>query len=190
VVVEQRADPADVTQAAGASEAPGESLLSSEADRQLQLLTEALNADDAETGASAMIALYGRPMLEGGPLPPAAFCLETILVLLERNRVEQARALLKAFDDFAHQHGVAGLRRRLRSRRALRRRLSWRACPCVPPPRPAGQSPWLLGRSSWRQFPAVRSASQGIKCRSNWNSAIDGDCCTERRALGKSLPGR
>jgi hypothetical protein len=51
-----------------------------------------------------MTRLYARPPLEAGPVPPALFCLQTFMVLVERENFEDAHELLDAFEKHTALH--------------------------------------------------------------------------------------
>lgn len=87
-----------------ALELDGPSFPNAELERQLEELNEALAHDDPVAGARAMVALYGRPALSAGPVPPPLFCLRTFMVLVERQSFEEAHALLAAFEKHAALH--------------------------------------------------------------------------------------
>jgi hypothetical protein len=82
----------------------GESFPNDELERQLEQLNEALANDDPVAGARAMTRLYARPPLEAGPVPPALFCLQTFMVLVERESFEEAQQLLDAFERHTALH--------------------------------------------------------------------------------------
>lgn len=82
----------------------GESFPTDELERQLEQLNEALANDDPVAGARAMTRLYARPPLEAGPIPPALFCLQTFMVLVERENFEEAHQLLDAFEKHTALH--------------------------------------------------------------------------------------
>lgn len=82
----------------------GESFQREELERQLEQLNEALANDDPVAGARAMTLLYGRQLLHAGPVPPALFCLQTFMVLVERESFEEAHELLDAFEKHAALH--------------------------------------------------------------------------------------
>jgi hypothetical protein len=77
--------------------------------REIEALNQALAGDDPASAATAMIALYGMPLLEQAPVPPPIFALKTFMVLMERGRAKLARELLDAFESYVqtHQDGSA-----------------------------------------------------------------------------------
>jgi hypothetical protein len=77
--------------------------------REIEALNKALAGDDPASAATAMIALYGMPLLEQAPVPPPIFALKTFMVLMERGPAKLARELLDAFESHVqtHQDGSA-----------------------------------------------------------------------------------